>query len=256
MLALFDSHCHLDFDDFNADRTVVLTRAKAAGVQALMIPGVSRNRPAVPLPMDSGIRFFHGFGLHPYFIDHHDLADLDWLEQQLQTHPTAAVGEVGLDRHCRDYQRQVELFVVQVELACRYQRPLIIHHRQSQPDLLKYVTPYRSRLVQPAGVIHAFSGSYQQAHAWLQLGFMLGVGGIISYPRANKTRSTIAKLPLEQLVLETDAPDMPLAGYQGQRNEPAQVALVARCLAELVGYELQQVAEQTTANAYRLFASR
>lgn len=256
MYRLFDSHCHLDFDDFAEDRPAVISRASAAGVAALMIPGVSRARSSLPRIQTDAIELFYGVGLHPYFIDQHHPTDITWLEQQLQQHPHLVVGEVGLDRHCPDYPKQQQLFRAQVELACRYQRPLLIHHRQSQHHLIQLLKVYRSQLPQPAGVIHAFSGSYEQAQAWLALGFMIGVGGVISYPRANKTRHTIARLPSAALLLETDAPDMPLAGFQGQRNEPAQLTRVLSALAELTGVGEAQLAEQTTANAYHLLVSR
>ena len=235
MNALFDSHCHLDFDDFAEDRTAVIERARQAGVVAILIPGVSRKRSSEPPIQTSALELFYGYGLHPYFIAEHETTDMEWLEQQLQRYPNALVGEVGLDRHCPDYDQQQALFCAQVELACQLQRPLIIHHRQSQADLIHILKRYRAQLPSPAGVIHAFSGSYEQAQAWLDLGFLIGVGGVISYARAQKTRHTIARLPLAALLLETDAPDMPLAGFQGQRNEPARIVGVLQTLAELTG---------------------
>jgi TatD DNase family protein len=256
MDALFDSHCHLDFDDFAEDRTAVIERARQAGVVAILIPGVSRKRSSEPPIQTSALELFYGYGLHPYFIAEHETTDMEWLEQQLQRYPNAVVGEVGLDRHCPDYDQQQALFCAQVELACQFQRPLIIHHRQSQADLIHILKRYRAQLPSPAGVIHAFSGSYEQAQAWLDLGFLIGVGGVISYARAQKTRHTIARLPLAALLLETDAPDMPLAGFQGQRNEPARIVGVLQTLAELTGVSEPQLAEQTTANAYHLVLKR
>jgi TatD DNase family protein len=256
MNALFDSHCHLDFDDFAEDRTAVIERARQAGVVAILIPGVSRKRSSEPPIQTSALELFYGYGLHPYFIAEHETTDMEWLEQQLQRYPNALVGEVGLDRHCPDYDQQQALFCAQVELACQLQRPLIIHHRQSQADLIHILKRYRAQLPSPAGVIHAFSGSYEQAQAWLDLGFLIGVGGVISYARAQKTRHTIARLPLAALLLETDAPDMPLAGFQGQRNEPARIVGVLQTLAELTGVSEPQLAEQTTANAYHLVLKR
>lgn len=256
MTALFDSHCHLDFDDFAEDRTAVIERASAAGVGAIMIPGVSRQHSSRPMIRTTAVELYYGFGLHPYFVAEHQASDIDWLAQQLQQHPQAVVGEVGLDRSCKNYDQQQALFIAQVELASQLQRPLIIHHRQSQPDLLRILKRYRAQLPSPAGVIHAFSGSYEQAREWLQLGFMIGVGGVISYARANKTRQAIARLPVTTLLLETDAPDMPLAGFQGQRNEPARVAQVLDILATLTNVSKVALAEQTTANAYQVLVRR
>ncbi|CAI8152687.1 MAG: putative metal-dependent hydrolase YjjV [Pseudidiomarina mangrovi] len=257
MTALFDSHCHLDFDDFSADRSAVISAAAEAGVGAIMVPGVSRqhslNQPTLE---SSELELFRGFGLHPYFIQQHQHSDIAWLQQQLTQHPAAVVGETGLDKSCPDYAKQMQLLIAQIELACHFKRPLILHHRHSQPDLIAILRRYRSQLPDHPGVIHAFSGSYEQAQLWLDLGFMIGVGGLISYARAQKTRATIARLPLAALLLETDAPAMPLAGFQGQRNQPAQLPLVSAQLAELTRQPEAVVAAQTTSNAYQLFAAR
>ncbi len=220
MSYLFDTHCHLDFDDFDADRAEVLERAAEAGIRAIMIPGVSREQSLRDQVHHHQVTLLYGFGLHPYFIGQHNAGDLDWVAEQLDAHPGAPVGEIGLDKTCADYPLQQKLFRAQVEFAAEFQRPLILHHRNSQADLLEVIRPMREKLPALAGVLHAFSGSAEQAQQWQELGFKLGVGGTITYERAKKTRDAIARSELGGLVLETDAPDMPVCGRQGKRNEP------------------------------------
>ena len=229
---LFDTHCHLDFEVFDADREQVLQRAYQKGVRHIWIPGTTIYTPRIELTECAGVRVHYAVGLHPYFIHEHRVEHLERLEQKLVENPRLWVGEIGLDRACDEWSKQCNFFVAQLRLAERYQRPLILHHRKSQSDLLGYLNQHlSSRPVQ--GILHAFSGSYEQACSWIEKGFKLGVGGTITYERARKTRDAIRRVPLSALVLETDAPDMPLAGHQGQRNEPAYCAEVLTALQTL-----------------------
>ncbi|WP_113907293.1 TatD family hydrolase [Aliidiomarina celeris] len=231
MLALFDSHCHLDFSVFDIDRANVIARAEGVGVKHFAVPGVTRaqwltcsqifrSMPQVTL----------GFGLHPYFIAEHVPADLMHLCQTLKANPAAFVGEIGLDTTCAFPVLQQQLFSAQLNIAAQYQRPVVLHHRKSLDTMLAVVKNTKGLR---GGLVHAFSGSREQAQAWFNQGFKLGMGGVVTYPRAKKTRAVVTALPLEAFVLETDSPDMPLAGYQGQRNEPMRVAEVFRCFVEL-----------------------
>ncbi|MGQ4277660.1 TatD family hydrolase [Pseudidiomarina sp. E22-M8] len=252
---LFDSHCHLDFEVFDDDREEVVERAYAAGVRAIFIPGTRRDTPRIRQQRIASVELYYGVGLHPYFIDEHKLGDIDWVEQQLQQHSAYWVGEIGLDKTCSDWDKQCKLFVRQVELAVEHQRSLILHHRNSQNDLLHHLKPYLDDLPQHKGILHAFSGSYEQAQDWVSKGFKLGIGGTITYTRAKKTRAAVQAVPLDALVLETDAPDMPLRGHQGQRNEPCRVAEVISVLAELRGEAYQDVARQLWQTSRQLIPS-
>lgn len=229
----FDTHCHLDFEVFDADRQEVLESAWKNGVRQLLIPGTTGGRNTACTDVGSAIELHRGVGLHPYFIAQHQRQDLAEMERQLKLNPRLLVGEIGLDRTCPEWDKQCELFSYQVKLAARYRRPLILHHRKTQSDLLGILKPYLGDLPQCKGVLHAFSGSLEQAEDWIDKGFKIGVGGTITYERAEKTRAAIAQAPLHGLVLETDAPDMPLAGYQGQRNEPCRIAEVFTALLTL-----------------------
>lgn len=231
---LFDTHCHLDFEVFDADRNEVLERASQVGVRHILVPGTQCHFiESAHLVGDAAVQLHRAVGLHPYFIEQHQTQHLEAVEQRLKRDPNLLVGEIGLDRTCSDWDKQCDLFEQQVRLAVRYQRPLILHHRKSQSDLLGILSQYLDDLPPCRGVLHAFSGSRQQAEDWIAKGFKLGIGGTITYARAKKTRAAVAAAPLHGLVLETDAPDMPLAGHQGERNEPCRIAEVFSALAEL-----------------------
>jgi len=226
---LTDSHCHLDFVDFDADRDAVMQHAYAQGVQRFLVPGVQcATWPRLAQLRRQYATWQVAFGLHPYFIAQHGEHDLELLSQWLQQ-GAIAVGEIGLDAHIGDMAKQKRLFAAQLQIATECQLPVILHHRKTLDAMLPLVR--KAKVC--GGIVHAFSGSYQQAMAWIELGFRLGVGGVITYPRAQKTRQTIARLPAQSLVLETDSPDMPLRGFQGQRNEPARVRIVFEALRAL-----------------------
>ncbi|MCH8501455.1 MAG: TatD family hydrolase [Aliidiomarina sp.] len=226
---LTDSHCHLDFSDFDDDRDIVMQRAMARGVQRFLVPGVkSATWPRLAQLRQQYASWQIAFGLHPYFIEQHGESDLEQLPHWLQQ-GAIAVGEIGLDAHVGDMAKQKRLFDAQLMIAAEFRLPVILHHRKTLDTML----PLVRKATICGGIVHAFSGSYQQAMAWIELGFRLGVGGVITYPRAQKTRQTIARLPAQSLVLETDSPDMPLCGFQGQRNEPERVRLVYDALRTL-----------------------
>lgn len=257
-MRLFDSHCHLNCADFDRDRPEVLEQCFRAGIVGICIPAVTAGEWFGLLSKTTGpVQLFPALGLHPCFLEDHDLQQLEYLDQLLATHKDqiVAVGETGLDFYNRDLSEkdrkfQQQLFSEHLRLACQHQLPVIIHARKSHDQILKTLR----RLKPPkGGIIHAFSGSGQQACQYIELGFKLGFGGGITYPRASKTRHLAAILPLESIVLETDAPDMPLQGFQGQRNSPVQLFKVAQCLGELRQTDLAEVAETTFENCLNLF---
>ncbi|OEF25851.1 TatD family hydrolase [Vibrio rumoiensis] len=254
-----DTHCHFDFSPFSNTQKE-LDIAFRAGVQKIIIPAIGdSNWQQVQQLSEQYPSLYYSLGLHPYFIEqHHDNA-LEQLEAclQLRSSKCVAIGECGLDFMLDDalltpklVERQYHLLDAQIQLSVHYSLPLILHARRSHDKILQ-----RLRQVKPkkGGVIHAFSGSYQQAMEYVKLGFYIGVGGIITYPRAQKTRNTMAQLPLSSLVLETDAPDMPLSGYQGEPNHPAQILGIFKTLCTLREESELEVKDQILKNTIQLF---
>ncbi len=256
--SLIDTHCHLDHALFDSDFDAVLQRATDNIVSDIIIPAITVNNWQKVRSLSKQYKNLHpAYGLHPMFMSQHCLHDLDLLEQWLQSETAIAVGECGLDFFIlgqqgdqqQAKQTQQAFFNAQLDLAQHYQLPVIIHSRKSLDLVLKEIR-LRPDL---HGVIHSFSGSLQQAHQLIDQGFYLGFGGPITYIRAKKLRYLVSSLPLDALLLETDAPDQPDTTQYGQRNEPAFLITIAQTMAELRGISPQEVARATTKNAHNLF---
>jgi len=252
-----DTHCHLDFPVFANDLPQVIQHAHAVGVEKMLIPAVSAsNWQAVYALTQQYTGVYAAYGLHPMFLQQHEQQHIVALETFLKQHPQAvAVGECGLDFFVSglDQQRQLAFFIAHLKLAQQFCLPLIIHARKSLDIVLKHIREYRRQGVKLRGVIHCFSGSEQQAYQCIEHGFLLGFGGPITYPRATKLRHLVATLPLESLLLETDAPDQPTVNYHRQRSEPAMIADVAATIAALRQCDVSAIAQATSYNARTLF---
>lgn len=253
----FDSHCHFDFSDFDSDRDTIWQQCQAQGVTKMLVPGVAPEqwqKAAQLSAKHQGI--YCAAGIHPWWIKDLSAGDCDSIERRLRealAEPKCvAVGECGLDAMIEtSLAEQLKVFNRHLQLASELQMPLIIHCRKAHNELLVALKKYS---LPSGGVIHGFSGSIEMAENYWSLGFRLGIGGTITYERAYKTREAVKLLPIAAIVLETDAPDMPLQGGQGQRNSPQNIPLVARDLAEIRGESLAAIAYHTTQNACRLFA--
>ena len=234
-MRLIDSHCHLDLSAFDVDRNAVLQRARDCGVTDVLVPAVQASGweklQCISDYEHNPVNVHPAYGLHPVFEQHHKASDLLLLEKQLSYESTIAVGECGLDFFIDKYDqsKQLSIFTGQLDLAVQHQLPVIIHSRKSLDLVLKELR-LRTNLT---GVVHSYSGSYQQAKQLIDLGFYLGFGGPITYPRATKLRGLVADLPLESLLLETDAPDQPDISNWGERNEPSWLRNIVSCVAEL-----------------------
>lgn len=255
MTALYDSHCHLDAPEFDPDRPAVVARARAAGVQWQLVPAVSRAAwPALrdACALDEGL--LPAYGLHPMFLDQHRDEHLDELADWLATERPAAVGECGLDYFVQglDPDRQRHFFQAQLDLARDFDLPVVLHARRAVDEV---ITRLR-RTGGLRGVVHSWSGSEEQARQLFDLGFHLGIGGPVTFDRAQRLRRTVASMPIEFLLLETDAPDQPGAGHRGERNEPAYLPEVLAVVATLRGESPEAIAAATTANARKLFVRR
>lgn len=258
--AVIDSHCHIDLPAFDHDRAEVLQRAISSGVSRVLVPGLDvaqvKQLPSLQkrFPM-----LDLAAGFHPFFLSELPLTEwqlqlkkmTEWVNQH--QHEIVAIGEFGLDATLplsKTFQQAV--FTAQLSMAQQFKKPVILHHRKSHNDIIRLL---KLQKFDQGGVIHAFSGSAQIAQTYVDLGFKLGVGGTITYPRGEKTRNALKHIALEALLLETDAPDMPLCGYQGMRNSPEQLILVAERLAELKQCSIEELKSVTTANYMSLFSS-
>ena len=246
-MELIDSHCHLDVAEFDADRQAVLQRARAAGVHGIVVPGVTADGWQGLWELCTGEPdMYPALGLHPVYLETHDVADIDRLGDWLADHRPVAVGEIGLDYYLRelDRERQQVLFEAQLELARDAGLPVILHVRKSHDQVLATL----KRIRVPGGISHAFNGSLQQARQYMDLGFRLGFGGMLTYERSSKLRALAGQLPVEALVLETDAPDMVVSRHRGERNSPEYLPQVLAALAEVRGEAAADLALQTAAN--------
>ncbi|MCP9759484.1 TatD family deoxyribonuclease [Aquitalea sp. S1-19] len=247
---LFDTHCHLDAPEFDATRQLVINQAHAVGVSRILIPAVALSNFASTLALRQQAGCYIALGLHPVYLDQHLDAHLETLEQHIRQHRPEAVGEIGLDfwQPGLDPARQEWLFSEQLKLARRYDLPVLLHIRRAQDRVLKYLrqTPVCG------GIAHAFNGSEQQAQAFIKLGFCLGFGGAMSYSGSTRIRSLAASLPLDALVLETDAPDIRPEWAQDRPNVPANLPRFASILAGLRDLDTAEIALATTHNACRV----
>lgn len=254
---LIDTHCHLDFPLFDGERDRLLRDAHAAGVGAIVVPGIAARYFDRVLQVAAGsvegVQLYPALGLHPCFMSEHRPEHLDLLKGEVSEHRErlVAVGEIGLDFQLEHFDAgvQIELFSAQLAIAREAELPVLLHVRKAHDQVLKLLRRYRLRR---AGIVHAFSGSEQQAREYAKLGFKLGFGGAISYSRATKLRRLAAQLPLEWLVLETDAPDMPLSGWRDEPNKPERVSEVARILAGLRALPVDAVERETGSIAAEL----
>ena len=251
-LRFIDTHCHFDEPDFDADRTALTQQMQTLGVTDLVFPAVKAAAWGRLQAVCASFPGFHAsYGLHPVYLDEHRPEHVLSLPRWLQQGNPVAVGECGLDFFLPhlDGAAQEALFVVHLRLAREFDLPLIIHARRSVDAIVKCIR----RFPGVTGVIHSFAGSQQQADSLIRLGFYLGVGGTCTYPRANRLRTILANVPLEHLLLETDAPDQPDSAWRGQRNDPTRLPVIAATLAELRGDTIAHTAHVTTDNATRLF---
>ncbi len=245
---LIDTHLHLDAEEFDDDREAVLADARAAGVRHFVLPAaIAAHFDRVAALASANADIHPAYGIHPLYTDKAQDGDLERVDERLRESGTVAVGEIGLDHFVADLDRirQETFFVEQLHLARRYDLPVILHLRRAQDEVLKHLR----RIPVSGGIAHAFNGSRQQAEAFIKLGFKLGVGGAMTYDGSKRIRALAASLPLDALVLETDAPDIPPAWASGQRNEPANLKRYAQLLAELRGIACEEVIEATGRNA-------
>ena len=252
-----DTHCHLDAEEFGDAQADVVQAAQAAGVNRIVVPSVARaNFGIVRELCERYPGCAPAYGIHPMYTDGSHPDDLAVLREYLERPDAVAVGEIGLDFFIDHYDRarQEYFFVEQLKLAQEFDLPVLLHIRRAQDIVLKHLRKFYGRggpsTKLRTGIAHAFNGSRQQADEFIRLCFKLGFGGAMTYSRATRLRELAATLPLESIVLETDAPDIPPDFLErGQPNEPQYVPLIAQTLAELRGMTIEEIAQATTQNA-------
>lgn len=269
---LTDTHCHLDFNKFAADRNEVLARAWEAGLTRILIPGITlpSSRAAVKLA-ESHPKLFAAVGVHPNDVGKLHVDTLARLRELAKNPKVVAIGETGLDYYwdSAPHDHQQKVLQEQLALAAELRLPVILHSREKDDaphgacaeDLIKILEEwvYRLRveknpLAERPGVLHSFCGSRETAQRAIQLGFYIGVTGPVTFKKARERQEVVAALPLELLLIETDAPFLAPHPHRGQRNEPAFVCEIADKIAQLHSRNLEEVAATTSASAAHLFS--
>ena len=247
-----DSHCHIDFVTFDNDRKTILSHCQQLGINDIIVPAVTANKwDSLIATCHADDMLHYALGLHPMFMAEHQADHISQLEQYVNQHSPIAIGEIGLDFYNdhHDKESQITLLIEQLKIAQKFDLPIILHVRKAHDEMTQLLKRYPVK----GGVVHAFSGSQQQADNYIKQGMLFGIGGACTYPQANRLRNMIAQLPLTSLVLETDAPDMPLSGQQGQPNSPENIRLIADTISELRQQDIVEIANTTTENCKRLF---
>ena len=249
-MAWVDSHCHLDFPEFN-DLDNMLQQLKAKGCERILLPGTEAEFFARQQAVQARDKTFIwcAYGLHPYFLSEHAEAHLQILDTTLNQQPCKAVGEIGLDfmLPADTHDKQTALFAQQVSMAKAHKLPLVLHCRKAHDQLASYL---KRQQFSHGGFVHGFSGSMQQAKRYLDLGFVLGLGGALTYDRAKALKNLVKNLPSTAYVLETDSPDMRPAFARDQPNTPLNVPKIAEHIAQIRGQSLEAVYTESSANFY------
>lgn len=251
---LFDTHVHLNAEQYNEDLEEVISRAQSEGVSEMVVVGFDRPTIKKAMELAEAYDFLYAcVGWHP--VDAIDMTeeDLQWIED-LSSHPkVVAIGEMGLDYHWDKSPKEIqkEVFRKQIRLAKKVKLPIVIHNRDATSDIVEILKEERAEEV--GGIMHCFSGSVETAKECVEMNFLISLGGPVTFKNAKKPKEVAEEIPLEKLLIETDCPYLTPHPYRGKRNEPAYVKLVAEQIAEIKGLPLEEVARVTTSNARKLF---
>ena len=247
-MEIIDTHCHLDVAEFEPDRNEVLSHCHSLGIAKIIVPAIQAktwSRVVNLCKREKGL--YPALGLHPVFIEQHQADDLERLEKLLETVSPVAIGEIGLDFYIKglNQQQQIDLFEAQLHIAKKHDLPVILHVRKAHDQVLQILKKINVK----GGFSHAFNGSLQQAEQYISLGFKLGFGGTLTYKNSSKIHNLAKTLPLESIVLETDAPDMVVESHRGERNSPEYIMECLVALANIRNEDVEVVAKQTSENA-------
>jgi len=249
---LIDAHCHLDFDTFSDDLTDVLQRAKNKNISDIIIPGTQKKYWQRITALTIRHPNLHPcYGLHPYWVRHHDKADIANLEEYISSNPAIAIGECGLDFRQSQAEKNLQLyfFEAQLKIAQAHQLPVVIHSVNATETVIQSIRKFNKL----RGMIHSYSGSLEQAKQLIELNFFISISGSVTFDNAKKIRAVASTIPLTSLLIETDAPDQPDMKHQGKRNEPAFLINTLDVIAGLRDERREVIVQQTTLNAKELF---
>jgi TatD DNase family protein len=252
-----DTHCHLDAHEFAGEENLTAERSAQQGVSRIVIPAIEHANFATVAALAQRLpNCRYALGIHPIYVQQAQESDLqvlrDAMPAALQDARFVAIGEIGLDffvpglRDGQPREKQEYFYAEQLKIARDFGLPVLLHVRRSQDSILKYLR----RFAVPGGIAHAFNGSFQQAQAFIALGFKLGFGGAMTFTRALQIRHLASELPLESIVLETDAPDISPSWLHPQRNSPEELPRIGAVLAGLRGMAVEDIAQSTSANAH------
>ncbi|MBD2872871.1 TatD family hydrolase [Paenibacillus arenilitoris] len=251
---LFDTHTHLDSHKFDEDREDVIRRAREAGVH--MLVNIGFNRETIPTTMELAERYefiYAAVGWHP--VDSIDMRpeDLDWIERLCAHKKVVAIGEIGLDYHWDTSPKDVQhrVFREQIRLARKLNKPIVIHNRDAHEDVVRLLREENAKDV--GGVMHCFSGSWETAKQCLDMNFYISFGGPVTFQNARVPKEVLKQVPLDRILIETDAPYLAPHPFRGKRNESAYVAKVAETAAELLGKTVEEIGRITTENGKKCF---
>ena len=253
-MKLIDTHTHLYLKEFEKDFDEVLQRARKAGIEKFYLPGINSETIGDMLRLEENYpaEFFIMMGLHPCSVKEDFLMELKVVEEYLSKRKFAAVGEIGLDFYWDTTfkNEQIDAFNKQMELALQYELPIVIHTRNAMKETIEAVTPFAAKGL--TGIFHCFGDNNETAKKITELGFYLGIGGVLTYKKAN-VADAIKDIPLEYIVLETDAPYLSPVPFRGKRNESSYLIYIAQSLAEAKNMTVEEIAKITSANAEKIF---
>jgi len=252
---LVDTHCHIDVAEFDADRDTVLAAARASGIETLVVPAIQAAGFDKLLSLcadDDGL--LPGAGLHPQFMPRHQREDIERIAELATREQIVAIGECGLDYtgNNDDRMRQKELFEEQIRLSVQHRLPLLIHANRAVEDVVLQLQQNPKSF----GIVHSFNGSAEQAQRLIAMDFRLGFGGAITRSGATRLHALVSQLPLDAIVLETDAPFQTGESHRGERNQPVWMIEVLEQVSALQQLPVEEVALQTTRNALALFEAQ
>lgn len=252
---LIDSHAHLDMERFDLDRDLVIDRALSVDVRQIITIGIDIKSSirAVKLAK-SYSSIFASVGIHPHNADNTDKTDLEQIPLIANQEKIVAIGETGLDffRNRSSRQKQIELFKQQLDIAISLDLPVVIHDREAHEEILKILSSLK--INEFKGVIHCFSGDYNLAKTFIDIGYYISIPGTVTFKNAIQVQEVAVRIPLNRMLLETDAPFLTPAPYRGKRNEPCHITHTAQKIAKLRGISFEEIAMQTSKNACQLFS--